>query len=62
MNPARSFGPALGAGLWQDQWVYWARPIGGAALGAALYQLLRTPVPPAPVAAPPDRADPAPRS
>jgi len=41
MNPARSFGPALAAGEWGDFWVYVAGPIGGAALGALAYQLLR---------------------
>lgn len=41
MNPARSFGPALAAGEWRDFWVYLVGPIGGAALGALLYQLVR---------------------
>ncbi|MGI8589361.1 MAG: MIP/aquaporin family protein [Chloroflexia bacterium] len=44
MNPARSFGPALIAGVWQDQWVYWLGPLLGACLGAGLYQFLRTPL------------------
>jgi len=44
MNPARSFGPALVAGIWRDQWVYWIGPIVGAALGAVIYQLLRKPL------------------
>ncbi len=43
MNPARSFGPALIAGVWQDQWVYWVGPLIGAALGAVIYQFLRQP-------------------
>ena len=43
MNPARSLGPALVAGIWTDQWVYIAAPIIGACIGAFLYQLLRTP-------------------
>ncbi len=43
MNPARSFGPALIAGAWRDHWVYWVGPIIGAALGAAIYQVLRRP-------------------
>ena len=44
MNPARSFGPALIAGTWQDHWVYWLGPLFGAALGASIYQFLRTPL------------------
>lgn len=43
MNPARSFGPALVAGVWADQWIYWIAPVIGAALGALLYQFLRQP-------------------
>ncbi len=43
MNPARSFGPALVAGLWADQWLYWIAPIIGAGVGALLYQFLRDP-------------------
>jgi MIP family channel proteins len=41
MNPARSFGPALVAGVWADQWIYWIAPVIGAALGALLYQFVR---------------------
>jgi MIP family channel proteins len=55
MNPARSLGPALVAGVWQDQWVYWLGPIFGATAGALLYQVLRVPVErAAPVLAPAD--------
>lgn len=42
MNPARSFGPALVAGVWRDHWIYWFGPGVGASLGAALYQALRS--------------------
>jgi aquaporin NIP len=45
MNPARSLGPALVAGLWPSHWVYWVGPIAGALLGAVLYQRLRVPTP-----------------
>lgn len=45
MNPARSLGPALVAGVWDEQWIYWLAPIVGACLGAILYQLLRKPKP-----------------
>ena len=41
MNPARSFGPALISGEWQDFWVYVAGPVVGATLGALAYQLVR---------------------
>jgi aquaporin NIP len=41
MNPARSFGPALAAGEWQDFWLYVTGPVAGAALGAFAYQLIR---------------------
>jgi aquaporin NIP len=48
MNPARSFGPALLSGTWTYQWVYWAGPIAGAALGALLYRYMRAASPPKP--------------
>lgn len=43
MNPARSFGPALAAGVWSNQWIYWLGPIIGATLGALIFQLIRLP-------------------
>lgn len=48
MNPARSLGPALVAGVWRDQWLYLVAPLLGAAIGAWTYQLLRTPLPDVP--------------
>lgn len=43
MNPARSFGPALASGTWDDFWIYVVGPIAGTALGAAAYGFIRTP-------------------
>lgn len=37
MNPARTFGPALASGQWTNQWIYWAGPLLGAALGGIVY-------------------------
>jgi MIP family channel proteins len=41
MNPARSLGPALAAGEWQDFWVYVVGPLAGASIGALAYQFVR---------------------
>jgi len=58
MNPARSFGPALLSGAWQDHWAYWVGPLIGAALGALVYQWLRVPMTqPAPQAGHSDAED-----
>ena len=46
MNPARSLGPALAAGEWQDFWIYLAGPAVGASLGAVAYQAVRGPTAP----------------
>lgn len=40
MNPARSLGPALVGGIWQDQWVYLVAPVSGAQLAVLIYGLL----------------------
>jgi MIP family channel proteins len=41
MNTARSFGPALASGQWEDFWVYIVGPLLGAPLGALAYQCVR---------------------
>jgi MIP family channel proteins len=41
MNPARSLGPALVAGVWTAQWVYLVAPAIGAVAAALLYEWLR---------------------
>ena len=37
MNPARSFGPAVVYGVWNDHWLYWIATSLGAVLAALLY-------------------------
>jgi aquaporin Z len=39
MNPARSFASAAPAGLWRDLWLYFAAPLLGMSLAAALHRL-----------------------
>jgi len=41
MNPARSLGPALVAGITEHQWIYVLGPVAGAIAGATVYRLVR---------------------
>jgi aquaporin NIP len=43
MNPARSFGPALVAGEWQQFWIYVVGPLLGALAAAGAYEVVRGP-------------------
>jgi len=52
MNPARAFGPQLVGSHWSHAWVWYAGPVLGAAVAAALYELLYLrPAKPEPVGA-----------
>ena len=40
-NPARSLGPALVNGIWDQHWIYWLAPIVGMWIGARMHALFR---------------------
>ncbi|XP_056279939.1 aquaporin-4 [Pseudoliparis swirei] len=40
MNPARSLGPAIVTGFWENHWVYWIGPVFGAMLGGVSHEFL----------------------
>jgi len=43
LNPARTFGPAVVSGFWENQWVGWVGPTTGAVLGGLVYHYLLFP-------------------
>ncbi|XP_055891199.1 aquaporin-like [Biomphalaria glabrata] len=40
MNPIRTLGPAVIAGVWDDHWLYWVAPTLGGVLGALIYKYI----------------------
>ncbi|XP_052521205.1 aquaporin-2-like isoform X4 [Tympanuchus pallidicinctus] len=43
MNPARSLGPAVVTGIWDNHWVYWLGPVLGAVLAGLCYEFIFSP-------------------
>ncbi|XP_013778287.1 aquaporin AQPAe.a-like [Limulus polyphemus] len=48
MNTARSFGPAVIAGVWEYHWIYWLGPILGGIIAGIFYQHTFSALPPEP--------------
>ena len=42
-NPARSLGPAVISGIWQDWWIYWLGPLMGMFMGVAIFRMAGAP-------------------
>ncbi|XP_047438229.1 aquaporin AQPAe.a isoform X2 [Mugil cephalus] len=42
MNPARTLGPAIITGFWENHWVYWIGPVFGAIMAGVSYEFFFT--------------------
>jgi aquaporin Z len=41
MNPARTLGPAVAAGVWKAHWLYWVAPISAMIVAVRFYEVIR---------------------
>ncbi|KAI8620049.1 aquaporin-like protein [Chytriomyces sp. MP71] len=41
INPARSLGASIVAGIWDNHWLFWVAPLCGGALAGAVYRFYK---------------------